>query len=855
MESITARGRFLATLGQGPGEADRLSAGLGLGVLGFLAVLDALLTSTSLTGLYTMAPFVSAMAGGLWGTTLVSAFSVYVSGMSPFWNDGSVDDAGYLIRLVAVAGAGALAMFAAWVRVRSRVDARRLERLDGVNQIADGSLDLAETLRRVTELIVPEMADMCMIDAVRDGAITRAAVRAHGHPDVGAIEARIRGRQSSVPSWLVGGEQGTERRSLLVPAVDDEELAKLAHDPDDRAFLHALRLRSYLIVPLVARRRTLGALTMVVAWSGRHYDEDDLRFAQILAGRVALALDNAGLFSDLESIERRMDAVMSLLSEAVTVHDAAGRLAYANAAAARWFDFSDPEGLLGLASAELLGRLALYDERGERVDADEFVTSRLGAGASTRELLRMVDPATGEERWAMVSSEPIRGPDGQALYAVTTIEDVTQLKRSEFAQQVLADIGQLLTVSRISLAETLAELARVAVPRFSAWCAVSLRDPKGEIEEVAVAEAGPGRGRFAERMRDAHDLRPVQGGALAELMETGAPLLLRREAEPGSDGSTGDGTAAGSAIAVPVIAGRKVLGALTFVNDSRSRGFDETDLVIAIEIGRRIGIALEDARLAGERAETARVLQAGLLPASIPEMQGWEVATMYRPAGGENEVGGDFYEAFEVEGGWVVALGDVAGKGAAAASLTALVRHTIRTAARLTGDPEAAARQVHDSLRQQTDLALCSALILVLPESTTDPARVRVLSAGHPLPLLLRGSTAVEVGTHGPLLGAADAPRWSVETVELREGDQLVMYTDGVTEARGERDRFGDYRLRAKLASVPDPASAVARVEAALDAFLVNEPEDDAAMLAMKRTSVAPEPAADPAAAVRAGGR
>jgi serine phosphatase RsbU (regulator of sigma subunit) len=75
-----------------------------------------------------------------------------------------------------------------------------------------------------------------------------------------------------------------------------------------------------------------------------------------------------------------------------------------------------------------------------------------------------------------------------------------------------------------------------------------------------------------------------------------------------------------------------------------------------------------------------------------------------------------------------------------------------------------------------------------------------------------------------------------VERVDLREGEQIVMYTDGVTEARGKRERFGDRRLRARLASAPDPETAVARVEAALDAFLVREPDDDAAMLAIKRT-------------------
>ena len=108
-------------------------------------------------------------------------------------------------------------------------------------------------------------------------------------------------------------------------------------------------------------------------------------------------------------------------------------------------------------------------------------------------------------------------------------------------------------------------------------------------------------------------------------------------------------------------AGAKVVGVLVFVNELGSRRFDEGDLEIALEIARRAGLAAENARLAEEHAEVARVLQRGLLPPDLPEMRGFEVATMYRPAGEVNEVGGDFYDAFEIDGGWMVAIGDVMG--------------------------------------------------------------------------------------------------------------------------------------------------------------------------------------------------
>ncbi len=95
------------------------------------------------------------------------------------------------------------------------------------------------------------------------------------------------------------------------------------------------------------------------------------------------------------------------------------------------------------------------------------------------------------------------------------------------------------------------------------------------------------------------------------------------------------------------------------------------------------------------------------------------------------------------------------------------------------------------------------------------------------------------VGQPGPLVGAPDQPRWEVTPLELWQGDQLVLYTDGVTEARGQSDRFGDHRLRARLSAVSNPTQTVRRIESALDAFAVGPPQDDAAMLVLLRPQTA----------------
>jgi PAS domain S-box-containing protein len=786
---------------------------LGLAVLAVLIALDVILgPSPVITGTFLMAPFVCAVFAGPWATALVAGLTILAGAASPIWqDDGGLS---YAIRTFAIVASGAFAVGGAHARDRWRRNASRLRLLDAISEFADGSLALTETLGRVTELAVPEAADMCMIDAINDGRVVRAAVRVQGVPNATEIEHRLRRRTPSIPERFVTLEPAWTRIAHFRPRMDMEDLRRMAEGPEDLEFLKSLRPRSSIVAAMTARGRTLGTVTLVTAWSKRRYTADDVSFAHLLARRIGMALDNAGLFSDLESVERRLDTVMSMINEAITVHDASGDLVYANEAAARLLGFTSAREIVEAPEGELLGRLEVWGEDGTSLDRDG-IAQRLQTGRlPRREQVRLTLKASGEERWAVVSSEAINGPDGRLLYAVTTIEDVTELKRSELAQQLLARAGELLG-SSIDYRHTVEAVARVAVPQFADWCSVRIPDESGDLRQVAFAHRDP------------------------EGVATGEQLAERYPVRLDGDPQIVEGEGPSSAVVVPMAAGAKVVGTLVFGDDSGARSFDDDDLRLAVEVARRAGIVLENARLAGEQAEVARVLQRGLLPAEVPSMAGFEVATLYRPAGEVNEVGGDFYEAFEIEGGWMLAIGDVVGRGAAAASVTALARYTIRTAGKLTGDPRAAASMLDESVKRRTDLALCSAVVLVLPDTDDDPARASLLVAGHPLPLLVRAGRVDSVGESGPLAGTLDRPRWPVTPLELSPGDQLVLYTDGVTEARGEADRFGEERLYASLSVVRDPAQTVARIESALDSFLAGPPQDDAAVVVVQRSGTA----------------
>jgi serine phosphatase RsbU (regulator of sigma subunit) len=426
------------------------------------------------------------------------------------------------------------------VRARARAErvARRFEVLEEIAAVADRGGTVEQTLSGISEVLVPSVADFCMIDVISEGRAQRAAVRvAPGAPP--GLEDDLTHRQPSLPAEMLGPAE-REPAARLRERVSEADLRELAHDPEDLEFLRGIGMGSYVNSPLRARQRTTGALTLGVAWSGRRYRAEEERFVRVLGGRVALALDNAGLFTDLGRSERA-------------------------------------------------------------------------------------------------------------------------------------------------------------------------------------------------------------------------------------------------------------------------------------------------------RAEIAETLQRGLLPPPLPHIRGWSAAAMYRPAGAENEVGGDFYDAFPVAGGWMLVIGDVTGRGARAASITGQARYTLRTAAALTGDPLVALSTLNRALLARRDSALCSVAAFTLSEDPDQPVRLAV--AGHPPPLLIDGETVSETVEPGPLLGVFAGAEWRLERAPIAPGQQLVVITDGITEACGASGRFGEERLHAELAGATSPVIAVQRLEGALHAFTEGRLVDDAAMLALARAS------------------
>ena len=229
----------------------------------------------------------------------------------------------------------------------------------------------------------------------------------------------------------------------------------------------------------------------------------------------------------------------------------------------------------------------------------------------------------------------------------------------------------------------------------------------------------------------------------------------------------------------------------TVIFDARERRAYERELVAARERA--------EASEARVRA-LARTLQESVLPPAIPDVPGLAIAGRYRPAGDGSEVGGDFYDVFETgDGRWAIVLGDIAGKGASAAALTAVARHTVRAEATRSATPSDVLRGVHRAVLRHDGDRFCTALyVLIEPGSASH--RLTVASGGHLLPLHVDAKGVVRSAGHiGSILGVLEEIDVTDAVVELGDGDALVLFTDGVTEASSGGEFFDEARLRSLL--------------------------------------------------------
>jgi len=451
----------------------------------------------------------------------------------------------------------------------------------------------------------------------------------------------------------------------------------------------------------------------------------------------------------------RYEALLLALSDAgegLLVLERDGRCAYANAAFEQLSGYTFPE----IAAMDtVLDLVVEYEDEERRRGA----VARLDEGLVTPALPLTLQRRDGDLVDLEVGGVRLDVEGRRQL--VVVVRDVTDRRRAETERErqltrtsLLAEASELFDQS-LDEHETMASVARLCVRDLAEACVILL---PGDPSAVAAAREPGGDRELLAQLEDSPE-HPME-------------LVMSR----------GSGVTIGRTVVVPLLARGRVRGVLAASFD---RDVDDDDRVLFEDLGRRAALALDSARLYAERDHVARTLQSSLLPRELPDIPGVEIAARYVAAGAGNEVGGDFYDCFATGAGdWALVIGDVCGKGAEAAALTALARYTLRAAALHTRRPRAVLEQLNEALlRDSVDYRFCTVLYASLTPRA-DHVSACLAAAGHPLPVVIRASGEVEtVGRPGSLLGIVDVPELTEESVELAAGDALVLYTDGVTEA------------------------------------------------------------------------
>jgi PAS domain S-box-containing protein len=404
--------------------------------------------------------------------------------------------------------------------------------------------------------------------------------------------------------------------------------------------------------------------------------------------------------------------------------------------------------------------------------------------------------------------------------------------------------------------QTLALMAQMTVPTLASWCAVYTIAEQSEPELAFVLHEDEDRidgiKALLSQVRPP-DPDPTPGARIwtapADAAHSSALRASLRSlgvgSTAGSRPASGPGIALATAAAVsgetvvlPLVARNRVIGMITLGKPSDER-FRQEILELAEDLSRRAALALDNARLYSERTAISQALQRSLLPPELPHIPGVEVEVVYRAAGEGNEVGGDFYDLFPIRDGcWGFAIGDVCGTGPEAAAVTGLARHALRLLAREGfGGPAVLERLNAAILDEGARSRFLTLLYGELWPQRDGSAVLRMVCAGHPLPLRLRPDGSVTPAADPqPLLGVLDDLELIEQTVTLDPGDVLLCVTDGVTERREGIRMLGDDGLADVLATCTGlTAGAVAaRVQRAVERFASDAPSDDMAILALR---------------------
>jgi len=542
-------------------------------------------------------------------------------------------------------------------------------------------------------------------------------------------------------------------------------------------------------------------------------------------------------FHSNRQLQRHLAAIVETTHDAIWSYDADGHITSWNPAAERIF---------GYAADAVLGRDASFMLPPGRAQEERELIARAAAAERLEGIETQRVRADGAVIDVALTVSPLLDADAGLVGVSLVARDVTLRKRAADAQSFLAQASAALETS-LDPARTLQTIAELAVPLLGELCILDMPRPDGRLGDSVAAATLPGVAERLVEIRRRWPLDPDGTHPVARVLRSGRALVVPDLDKHGalepvaqSDEHRTFMQEAGyrCAVVLPLTARRRTLGIMSLLHVRADLRYDAADVELLEDLAARAALAYDNARLYAERSWVARTLQRSLLPAELPTPPRHRVAARYRAATADVEVGGDFYDLFESDDGWLALLGDVCGKGPQAAALTALTRYTTRAAALQARTPQAILEQLNEAmLRTGTDHRFATAFLAhVAPRAERSDVSCAV--AGHPPALLLRADGAVEsIGGPGHPLGIRREPRFHLAQAQLRAGDTLVLFSDGLLDAV-EPQRSLEPRELAQLlgrCAGLEPEALLDELDELVVARRGEAQRDDVALLALQR--------------------
>ncbi len=486
----------------------------------------------------------------------------------------------------------------------------RIRFLAETGTLFSAGLDYAATLAELAALLVPRLADYCIVDVIeQESGGLRQVVISHRNPE---REQLLRTLRQHYPPEQNESHPVSEvlrtGRPYLVEDARDAALTRAAVDEEHLALYRALEATSYIVVPLESRGRLLGTISLGTGESGRRFGPIDLELAREIGRRAALAIENALLFRAASDSYAQLDTLLVSAPVGIGFWDRELRFVRVNDALAQ-LNHRSPDEHIGKTLAEVIPKLAprlepLYRhvlETGEPVVHEE----------STDEAIA----GPGDARHWLSSYYPVLSEDGETTGVGGVILELTGQKRADARLRLLAEAGELFS-SSLDREEILKRISRVVVPRMADSCNIYLAE--GDILiRVAHSHADPELERVMDEMPNRYDLGPEAPALFRDIFRRGEPLLastltadvVDALSRLGVDTEAFARVGSQSMMFVPFVARGETLGVLTLGSHEPAR-YGDADLELALEIARRASGALDNAHLVGELRRRAQAAQA-----------------------------------------------------------------------------------------------------------------------------------------------------------------------------------------------------------------------------------------------------